>query len=41
MLYIGFTSGNTAPCGAEWNAGSALEFSNSIKAVGDRLIAAL
>ena len=41
VLYIGFTSGDTAPTGANWNAGSALEFSNSIKAVGDRLVASL
>ncbi|KAJ6439472.1 chitosanase CSN1 [Purpureocillium lavendulum] len=43
VLYIGFTSGNTVPGkdGAKWNAGSTQEFEDSIKAMGDQLVAGL
>jgi chitosanase len=41
VLYIGFTGANAAPKGANWRAKNALQFSQSIKAVGDKLVAGL
>lgn len=41
VLYIGFTGPEAAPRGANWRAKNALQFSQSIKAVGEKLVARL
>ncbi|KAF5124307.1 Endo-chitosanase [Metarhizium anisopliae] len=43
VLYIGFTGGDTVPgkSGANWKAKKTTEFEDSIKALGDKLVASL
>jgi chitosanase len=41
VLFIGFTSQDAFPQDAAWNAGSTQEFENSIKDLGDQLVAGL
>lgn len=41
VLYIGFTTQDAFPQGADWNADSTQEFQDSIKDLGDKLVATL